>query len=306
MRNRDDEMIKCDIETNDVVKFLATIDNISSHVSMLDTKDKPRFLFRGESAQHNKVLLPKYLRPLNEENVKSKSCYLKDELDIVTQFRDEALIHLPNIPKNDIQIWREYAQHYGVPTKLLDFTSNPLTAMYFACKGNDEEKGIVWMINWQNYHQNTNSEDIHGNNLRESKLSVSEIVDKAAQGNLILRNPVIYSPCYIDQRMSAQGSYFMLWGEDDADLISQIGSEKVIEAKYKHEDKGRCAQYNDPTILYYFRIDKEQKKRNLLRLSRMGINEKTLFPGLDGVGKYIDAINRYSGQEHIDRLFGSL
>lgn len=301
-------MIKCDIDANDVIKYLSVIDNISLSNVTMEEKHKPRFLFRGESMLHERKIRPKYLRPLEGKSVHSDSCYLEDELKIITQFRDEAYAFLPNVSKDDFRTWREYAQHYGVPTKLLDLTSNPLVALYFACKYNLDEDGIVWMINWQNYHQATNRKDINGKKLSESKLSVSDTVDLAAQGNPILINPVIYQPCYIDTRMSAQSSYFMLWGLNNVDLITQIGCENVKEAEYRplKNDTGGIVKYNDSTILYYFIIDKEQKQRNILRLSRMGINEKTLFPGLDGVGKYIDSINKYTEQEHLDRFFGTM
>lgn len=54
--------------------------------------------------------------------------------------------------KNDKWMWQFYAQHYGLKTLLLDWTSNPLVALYFAVENvlsssKDQEKiGVVWAL----------------------------------------------------------------------------------------------------------------------------------------------------------------
>ena len=39
-------------------------------------------------------------------------------------------------------------QHYGVPTRLLDFTLNPLMALYFACKDDPKKRGQVIIMSF--------------------------------------------------------------------------------------------------------------------------------------------------------------
>lgn len=67
------------------------------------------------------------------------------ERGMLKQFKLRAVPFLTHNPKNDWE-WLMLGQHHGMPTRLLDWTSNPLVALFFACFGNEEFDGAIFAL----------------------------------------------------------------------------------------------------------------------------------------------------------------
>ena len=111
---------------------------IKGDLAIWDYGTKP--WFRGESG-NQPALCPKISNyDAQEENY------------LLQSFRRQAggLVNVP--PRKLTDLWLFLAQHYGVPTRLLDWTEGALHALYFAInKGNSNSR--IYMLNPQKLNE---------------------------------------------------------------------------------------------------------------------------------------------------------
>lgn len=121
-------------------------------------RHKDDFIFRGMENSAWKLLPSIYrnfpapvLGKIYPDSSFVGNIYVQDENEIICHFIKEAAGFLPQISTDDYFTWLQYAQHFGVPTRLLDFTTSPLTALYFCCHSESSDEGAVWILNVNNY-----------------------------------------------------------------------------------------------------------------------------------------------------------
>ena len=69
----------------------------------------------------------------------------KFETSIFSMFKRYAVSHLARLPTNDFD-WLCVAQHHGLPTRLLDWSFNPLAALYFAVIDQPDRGAALWAL----------------------------------------------------------------------------------------------------------------------------------------------------------------
>ena len=217
---------------------------------------------------------------------------------------------------NDFEIMTKY-QHYGMCTRLLDLTTNPLVALYFACEEygdvcykeieNEEDtkiqeaNGVIFFN--KKYSVSTNEInikvisslsqiDLSNDNTLESilrKLTERQAISKELEERWkskehyeefinIIQNNYIVIPPYNNERLSRQCGMFLLAGCFNFVYTESI-SESSIEKGYK--------DLRDEFDRKFFYISGENKKAILEELDTYNINEATLFPELEHQLSYI-------------------
>lgn len=120
-----------------IARNLGEYINIIKEITKQIKEINPRYevWFRGQE-NCNYVLSPKGLRNIRHKN----GCqYMRKDEDVeipnlnrlLQDFKRKSLNNLENIPTSEIE-WLIIAQHYGLGTKLLDWTTNALIGLYFS------------------------------------------------------------------------------------------------------------------------------------------------------------------------------
>jgi FRG domain len=167
-------------------------------------------------------------------------------------------------PKHDWD-WYFAMQHYGVPTRLLDWTESALTALYFAAQEDaGDTAGCVWMLQPKVFNRDL------------SKLAFVPIFsDVTAAAHLpalwdekavIPDAPLAIDPVVNSPRLAAQRGKFTVHGSVDRGIESWSGiSRSLAVVTIPADRKGRCRR----------------------QLAMAGITESVLFPGLAGLAREV-------------------
>ena len=227
-------------------------------------KREEEFWFRGH-ADINWELTPSALRQETEE-MRNKA------LDLVFEFKRIAEIKLPNPPGAEEQLkWIQLARHYGLPTRLLDWTRNAGIALYFACCDKDNKDGAVYILNPKNLNSqiglaSSRVFDAHSDaEIIKPYLTLSGAQRKDGCPSIAIH------PVWNSERIVLQQGVFTLSGSREFALTDK-----------------------QAPGLYCLQIRKQHKETLRMELERVGINEMAIFPEPEHTCNYL------MWREHLD------
>jgi hypothetical protein len=207
-------------------------------------------MFRGQS--QGWPLLPSIARySPSQKGFEHWHVFHQDLLDRFTKYARPLLNPLPTNSEG----WLLHAQHHGVPTRLLDWTSNPLKALFFAVEDDSHSKadGVVWAFTPPYWNDDVTEETVFQND-----------------------GLTPFFPKHINSRIVAQESCFVAFPMPE-------GTSPL------HPMESDSERYPGLVFLHRMAIPARSKANLQRELHVLGVTHRTLFPDLQGLAQHIKA-----------------
>ena len=231
------------------------------------------------------------------------------ERALLARFRRQAHHYLSTTPNEQNTLeWLALMQHWGAPTRLLDFTLSPYVGLYFALVGMEEttsDPAAVYSIRYT-WLTAIASESLHGKTIaevlptwtsgeRQGPLKFHNLFDAAFQKQIDLDFVAPVQPVLLNERLAVQQGMFLcpftLGTNFEMALIApNIGP--II-------DEERSEIKRD--FAFKLIISPNARSELLWNLQRMNITAVSLFPGLQGFSQSLREAYEALGGSNLER-----
>ncbi len=209
----------------------------------------------------------------------------------LSRFKRQAHHYLPTTPKEDSTIeWLALMQHWGVPTRLLDFTLSPYVGLFFAVVDMDAatDESALWAIHWASLDLIVGF-DLDGETIRKimpdwaqnekhaPQLQLRSFFDAAYRKHKEFSFVAPVQPFMMNERLALQQGMFLcpftLSLPFEVSFVQPPSFQHVIDAEAKQINSHFARKLV---------ITKSARCEILRELHRMNITSASLFPGLGG------------------------
>lgn len=232
-----------------------TADDVVGFLQLVSTRYSPQsgeWVYRGQS-NHELPLVSRGGR-LFPKRLSKEALSNAPDLKLFYDWRNKAVAYCPELPENELECLA-FAQHYGLATRLLDWTANPLVSLFFAVEHRPDEDGAVFLYRPPTFFMHY-----------DRKKQVS-LVDLDFDGVMV------YTPPPFDKRILAQSARFSFHPNPSVPLTENIHG---------------LILYPIVPRLAKIRIRAELKKAIRSQLNDIGVNRVALFPDADGLSEHMN------------------
>lgn len=258
-----------------------SLDSFKAYVALIETlqsKASNSLWFRG-CGKGTHQLIPSLYR---HRTAKTKEAIEKLERDLITRFRQRS-IPLHNRSLTDEWDTLFFMQHYGVPTRLLDWTENPFIAFYFAVtsagfrvRSRPRENptlsfstdAAIWILDpvlWNKHALRQQSYD--GGVLTPGDSSLHPYKPMTQFKDMYVDSVGLYG-AHNSPRIVAQRGVFTIFGQKTISMEQAYEKEKFPSASLLKLNLNRA-------VLPQMRCS----------IFNQGITESVVFPDLDGLAR---------------------
>lgn len=285
-------------ETNFCVHFpeiqIDKVTSVSSFLKIIEnyyTDDESQDYFYRGQCNFSWNLTPGIYR---------KDCWIKSEKEMMDEMTRSCPSEFNFSTTFDILA---KLHHYGLPTRLIDVTSNPLVALYFACADGawrpyppPMDDGKIYMFTPKKENIKCSDSDtisILSNIAKmEPTFGLDTLKEKEGKEKFLhnLRREKAYFGDLRDPETIGK-SVFVLGNNNNKRIAKQNGSFLIVGVKDKNKEMADIPEEyfaknkdgNKAMIL----VDHDSKYEILNELKYLGIHEGTLFPEIETMAKYI-------------------
>jgi hypothetical protein len=230
--------------------------------------------FRG-SGKSNYPLIPSLYR---HKKIKSMEKLLELENQLLTRFKQRSI---PFHDRNLEDTWNSLfvMQHYGVPTRLLDWTENPFIAFYFAvmyAERNNKgysDSAAVWMLDPVLWNRSSLKHLSFDQGIISTVDEQINAYKPSAKFTAMNSFPVALYGAHNSSRIVAQRGVFVIFGQKNKPMETLL-----VEESFPQDS------------LVKITLNKKFLSKMKSEILNNGITESVVFPDLEGLAKEIRRI----------------
>lgn len=199
--------------------------------------------------------------------------YAELERHLLRNFRKYA--HRRVVERDSLWHWLAVAQHYGLPTRLMDWTYSPFAALHFATADIDkfDRDGVVWGANYLRTHQ-----------LVPDALAVQLLREGANVFTVEMLSQGVQSLEQLDALCPRPFALFLEPPSIDDRIINQFGFFSILSDPHIAMDDWLAEH---PGLARKIVIPAALKWEIRDKLDQSNVTERVLFPGLDGLTAWL-------------------